>query len=116
MSHEAEKMRNLSRSLEAELNLPKAAAVAEAGARRIEALEKERPCNGMLIADGKGGFAPFCNIKQRVEALEEALMQIRDQHIGDCPAALAHLSDEEWARRCHGHLRTIAREALKDGE
>jgi hypothetical protein len=51
-----------------------------------------------------------------IEALEAALIQIRDQHIGDCPAALTHLSDEEWARRCHGHLRSIARKALKDGE
>lgn len=67
------------------------------------------------------GYAVFCPAvldaaADRIKALEAALMQIRDQHIGDCPAALAHLSDEEWARRCHGHLRSIAREALKDGE
>ena len=40
---------------------------------RIEALERERPCNGMMIADDKGGVLPFCNLKQRIEALEAAL-------------------------------------------
>ena len=47
--------------------------------------------------------------------LREALIQIRDQHIGDCPASSAHITDEEWARRCHSHLRSIARTALIKG-
>ena len=49
-----------------------------------------------------------------IERLREALTEIRDQHIGDCPQALAHLSDLEWAQRCHGHLRSNARAALGD--
>jgi hypothetical protein len=44
-----------------------------AAADRIEVLERERPCNGMMIADDKGGVLPFCNLKQRIEALEAAL-------------------------------------------
>ncbi len=44
--------------------------------------------------------------------LREALTEIADRHIGDCPAALAHLSDADWAQVCHGNLRKIARAAL----
>jgi len=49
----------------------------------------------------------------RLRAAEAALREIADQHIGDCPASLSHITDEEWARRCYGHLRKIALAALK---
>jgi hypothetical protein len=44
---------------------------------------------------------------------------VYERHImgdGDLRVQLAqgHLSDEEWAWQCHGHLRSIARNALKD--
>ena len=56
--------------------------------------------------------ANIAALRARLAKAEAALREIADQHIGDCPASLAHLSDEEWARRCHSHLRRTARDAL----
>jgi hypothetical protein len=57
--------------------------------------------------------ATFLALIARLRAAEAALREIADQHIGDCPAPLGHLTDEEWTRRCHGHLRQIARAAYR---
>lgn len=49
---------------------------------------------------------------KEIERLRAALQQMADLHIGDQPAA--YNDDDAWARRCHGELRMIARNALKE--
>lgn len=66
------------------------------------------------------GFSYFCPVPTpdqisaqdaEIARLRAFLADIRDQHIGDQPAAL-NLPEVDWARRCHGYLRQMARAAL----
>ena len=84
----------------------------------IEALKKDH-ATALIQAEQDGfnrglrhGRGELATLRARLAKAEAALREIADQHIGDCPASLAHLSDEEWARRCHSHLRRTARDAL----
>ena len=69
--------------------------------------------NGWMAGWGWSYLCPVPTPDQITEIarLRAALADIRDQHIGDQPAAL-NLPEVDWARRCHGHLRQMARAAL----
>jgi len=68
---------------------------------------------GFSPGDEKMVAEKFLALGAEIERLRAGLHAIWEQHIGDCPASLAHLSEEEWAQRCHGHLRAMARRVLK---
>jgi hypothetical protein len=57
--------------------------------------------------------AKFREIGEEILRLRSVLQEISERHIGDCPMALAYLSDLEWAKRCHAGLRATARDALR---